>query len=325
MFISILVALIFCLLLFYYYYDNYKIFPKHFSKPPSENHNNAPRVSFHFFPAPGLIEWKSPRTLFLSSARNTLSFANRLIGHVSVEIYCPDFYPNGKAFYISTGMTDTGKDIVRHIFREQVALGMILTRYPGTLEETGKLNYEIHTKRMQGRVQTVSYLTSKHNCQRAIQFLKEYEDKGYNDVYAGLDAHPRYESGSGCANFAWAIAQLIGVDQDEFQKAWIRKVRLPESLIGFLGGREKVPFFRLFSQKASRWALEDEEAVEIHFWDPDGTARKLSELGKAMEKKSNKSPDDCRMLKHAKSYEFIFDRSQVEAKGAIWLKGKYTP
>ncbi|MCB9092295.1 MAG: hypothetical protein H6621_01070 [Halobacteriovoraceae bacterium] len=288
------------------------------------------RLTLYFFRSPTGVNWTSPRALFLSTLRNLISPHNRMISHVALEVQGPhSFDERANPYYRFTSKIDLGKKIFKHLFQEQVGLGMILLSYKGSLEPTGLLQNELREKRKQGRVQSITYIISEESAFRLQKYLKEYVEVGNDKIYAGLASHPRYLEGAGCMAFCKAATEVVGLDQDITQKTWMTSIDIPQNLIGNSIEKHKVPITKiLFSSEAKRWAHKHEPHVSIEFWDIDRIFHELKFI--AEKKKRNESLPEAlnhyqdlkiEIRKHDRSYEIILDRTQIAPPTEpLWLK-----
>jgi hypothetical protein len=260
-------------------------------------------MSIHLFCSPSPIKWKSPRMLFLSTIYNFILPYNRKIGHVTVEFFAANDKEGERPFYFHTGMTDDGKRVSHHLFKEKVGLGMMLQRFKGKMEDTALLQEEVIAKQSSGRVHTLTYKLPIEARERVQIFIKEYRSRGLDQYYSGLQYRLFDQRGAGCFAFAYGFLELLGLESDPSIKKEMKRVRLPKSLIGVPEENYPVSIWTILSDPRSKyWGTNEQDSFTIEFWDLDDLFDRIRD------EKIEARPDQ--IMKHKRSKQLVFDRSK---------------
>lgn len=224
-------------------------------------------LTLHFTHSPRGIDWKNPQTLAVSVLRNTIApvrASRHAIGHVRIELKCGDSY-------LMTGMTNKyGSDTRDAVLKDGYGLGVVLKTYRGELEQTEKIFSKQQKLLEIGRASFIKFLIKDSTCDRLHEYLKEYKENGYDQMYSGLHAFPLYRQGSGCSAFGASFLELSGLQIPEFEDKWMRhNLILPYQYIGNPAEGKKLNFFKLLFSLRARWGSNDSDGVKITFWDPD--------------------------------------------------------
>lgn len=288
----------------YYFTDNYK---------ESEIHNipeeKSPRsfIRFYFYPSPFGIDWSNPKNLLISTFKNQIHPYKRILGHVAIEAYSNEL---DNIYYEFTSMTDRRKDAFDKLFIKKIGLGMVLTDYPGKLENTAMLQTELKHRKKSGRVNFITYEVNPDAIKRVKKYLTEYREFGVDKVYGGLTTDPRYKTGAGCMPFSRSVSEIAGLDKHPSQLNWPRIIRIPHHLNGFI---KKVSVWKLFTKEANHWAKENEDHTAINFWD-------LDKIFKEILNGEKNYFSEYEIIKHHKSYEIKIDAKKFEVPNSpIWL------
>jgi|GEM_PF-4513776 len=307
----------------YLFHDKYK--PSKHHIPEDSFYKGKARITLHFYSSPMGINWSSPRSLFYSSFINQILPMNRAISHVAIEVQSSQSAQ--LHYYNFTSMTDTDKDVFQKLFKEKLGLGMLVTTYPGALENSGALQKELKRKRRYGRVHSLTYLVNDTIIDRVKKYLEEYIECGNNKVYAGLDKDPRYKEGAGCLAFCRSVIEIAGLDKEEFHQRWNQVIKIPHRLIGQFQENGVSLFKIILSSKSMSWASEDEAYTPIKFWDLDSIFKSLENLGVFLDCKqpniiiNEKFIEKMEYRKIIGSYEFLFDRSEITPPNdPFWLE-----
>jgi len=192
----------------------------------------ADELVLHLIPAPTRTDWRTPRKLALSAIRNELVGHEGLkrhgIGHLYVELNCGQTR-------ILTGATSTGNTEERRaLFKEGYGLGVLFKNYQGKLDAPAEVAADLQSTFASGRSSFIRFLISPAACQRAIHYWIEYQFRGFDRVYAGLNARPLRGESAGCTAFGVSFLEILGLQAPLFEDQW--KTRLVVRLLSALAG-----------------------------------------------------------------------------------------
>lgn len=280
-------------------------------QPPlvSESDNE---LTLFFFPSPYGINWESPTSVTRSSVANRITFKDRNIGHVAIEIKCRSKTPEENFHYL-TGMTgDTSMS--KKLLFQGLGMGILFYNFPGSIEPSQKLKDEILEKIESNRVNFVKFKINKNSCVRVANYLNEFVEKGM-DVNYGLPNRPLFGEGSGCSAFGASFLELTGLINDEFKTAWSKTINVPNNLIGTPIQEQKVSLTNLLFSDL-KWATENEPHTKISFWDPDAMFNWVN-----LKVKNFKATDDFVITKVKNTHGLIYDKRHIDTPPHdIWKK-----
>jgi hypothetical protein len=227
----------------------------------------AQELTLYSMCPPRSMNWSSPRSLLFATAGNKLTFQHmkhkHSIGHVFIEL------KNGEERML-TGSVPTGDSNARNkqmLFKEGAGLGILFADMPGCLEPSEGLLSELPDRYESGRVAFVVFKISQATYDRLKAFIKEYKERGYDQIYNGLN-EPRRGLGAGCGTFGMACLEIAGLLHPTWQKIWYRHIDIAERLIGGkLGGGKKVAITSVLL--AGRWNRDEEPVRRLDLCDPD--------------------------------------------------------
>ncbi len=201
------------------------------------------------------INWKSPRTLALTSGLNSIGNDYAPIGHFAVELNCET--PNEYGVKnILTGMERMSKKESHKItLKKKLGLGSVFYNFAGNLQSAEQTSKEIELARQNKKLTTVIIPTSASRCQMGMKFLETWIESGSYNVYGGNKDVPAGE-GSGCADFAlefFKIATSIEPRDDIMVR-----VKIPKNLIGD-GDQKRVSFLKILA--TGQWADDLRDAT----------------------------------------------------------------
>lgn len=258
-------------------------------------------MTLYFMPSPYGLNWETPASITRTTIRNEITFKDRHIGHVAIELKCED------GTHLITGMTGDVSVAKGLLLREGLGLGLLFYNFNGNIENTEKLKPEIENKSKEGRMSFLQFKIKNSTCKRLVQYVKEFTEKGYQANYA-LPHRPRYGEGAGCSAFGASFLELAGIMEEEFKNAWSRNLRVPEKYIGKPISDKTVPITSLLMPLSNtRWAQEDEPHKKIFFWSPDDMHEWV--LKKAKNESANK---DYTITKRENAWGVVYDRTNVE-------------
>jgi hypothetical protein len=216
-------------------------------------------LTLYFIPSPFGLSWASPKSITTTTILNHITFKNRNIGHVIVEIKTNDEH-------ILTGMTGDVSESKKLLFWEGIGLGMLFYNYHGRLEKKEELLKELPIQANQKRLNFINFKISAETSKRLIQYLNEYKQRRC-EVRYGLPNKPLLAEGGGCSAFAVSFLEVAGLLFEEFKTSWSYQIKVPEVLIGSPISQKKINFLKIFLRH--EWAYENESHRNIFFWDPD--------------------------------------------------------
>lgn len=264
-------------------------------------------LTLYFIPSPYGISWDTPAQVARTTIRNQLTFKDRKIGHVSIEIKC-HATESTKAINFFTGMTGDISPSKRLIIKDGIGLGMLFYNYEGRLENSDQLKEEMIEKSKSGRMNFLTFKINSENCRRLAQYVEEFKTKGF-DRYYGLPNRPRHGEGSGCTAFGMSFLEIAGLMEEDFKKSWSHYLRVPEEYIGTPIGKNPVNIVSLaLPLRNTRWANANEPHREIFFWDPD---KMFEWVNDKFHNKSQHKEFEFTELNNAKG--IILDRTKVNA------------
>lgn len=228
-----------------------------FDFPKSHPHE----LILFFYPSPGL-NWRNPKGLTWTTARNTLLGRPRSIGHVSIMV-------RSEEDYFLTGMTHLEKkEGQAEVLLKGYGLGILLHNFKGALETREALVPELISR--SGKPGWLSYLritTNEKINNRLREYVNSYRENRY-DAFYGMNNRPLHGEGSGCSAFAASFLETAGILREEFANEWTREFNIPLGLVGGPATNKKVSLMDIILSE-NRWAHENEPHEKGFFWDPD--------------------------------------------------------
>ncbi len=225
----------------------------------------AQELTLYTMPSPREINWKSPRGLMTSAVTNNLTIQHwkkkHPIGHVFIQLSHKD---TGEV--ILTGSVPRPEDDSKNkILKQGYGLGILFTDMLGRLEKTEDLLNEIPARFESGRIGYIRFKLSQGNYDRLKTYLKNYQARGYGNIYNGLNK-PREGLGAGCSIFGISFLEVAGLMHPAWREKWPVSVRIPLELIGGPLTGNKVAIHKL--AKVTRWAKEDEPHRVLSLYEP---------------------------------------------------------
>lgn len=251
------------------------------------------------------MDWSSPKSIAWSALKNRLSFENRYLGHVFVELKCGD---NTEL----TGMTSKSFDPIYQLAVEQRGMGILYHSFEGVMEEREKIQPELNELLQKGKVNFTRFLLNQAQCQRASQYLKEYREKNVGRFY-GLANRPRFGEGAGCSAFGESFLSLLDIMDQDMRESWSQAVRIPAELAGPPLTDNSVGLFRVLWSGGS-WADDKAKSYTLTFWDPD-------RMHAWVKSKTSVDNSGYEKLQIQNSLGLVIDKTKYPAPGgAIWLQ-----
>lgn len=228
----------------------------------------ADELVLHLIPAPTRTDWRTPRKLALSVIRNELVGHEGLkrhgIGHLYVELNCGQTR-------ILTGATSTGNTEERRaLFKEGYGLGVLFKNYQGKLDAPAEVAADLQSTFASGRSSFIRFLISPAACQRAIHYWIEYQFRGFDRVYAGLNARPLRGESAGCTAFGVSFLEILGLQAPLFEDQWKTRLVVPRKFVGGPLTGKRVRIWKLLFAFSAGWdANPSQGGFGLDFWDPE--------------------------------------------------------
>jgi hypothetical protein len=239
----------------------------------------ADELVLHLIPAPTRTDWRSPRKLAMSAIRNEIVRHDGLkrhgIGHLYVELKCG-------STRILSGATSTGNTEERRaLFKEGYGLGVVFKNYLGKLDAPAEIEEDLRSTFSSGRSSFIRFLISPAACQRALDYWIEYQLRGYDRIYAGLNARPLRGESAGCTAFGMSFLEVLGLQAPVMEEQWKTRLVVPRKFVGGPLTGKRVRIWKLLFAFSADWDSDlSQGGFGLDFWDPekmDGWIRTASE------------------------------------------------
>lgn len=244
------------------------------------------------------LNWSSPQSLAITTAKSARSSAYAPIGHFATEIRCetPNRYGTR---HVMTGMETHGdtnsKDLT---LKKKLGLGTLFYKFNGNLQSASYVQEIIQKAKRDGRLVKITIPTSAERCQKGLEFIDNWIRHGSYTVY-GANLNVREGEGAGCADFAMELFQIATSIFP--REAILARVLIPYRLIGD-GEQKKVPFTKILFAK--KWAEDEVEGKPHLIMDTNKTIKFLFEDSKVIE-------EEYTYVKHLFGQTTIFSNTQV--------------
>jgi hypothetical protein len=220
-------------------------------------------ITLYTIPPRNQIDFSSPRRMMVTSSLNAFSlhFSNRkyAIGHVFIELAGPAysvFVESAKSQLYVSGR----KDVM-----DGYGLGILFAGIDGRLGFGNSITKDLPQLYNNGKIAFIKAKISAENYQRLVNYLEEYQQRGYDRIYNGLNK-PREGLGAGCSAFGVSFFDVAGILQPGWEDSWVAEVKVPDHLIGGPATGNIVPISELFS--ANHWAGSEEPFRLFRIIDP---------------------------------------------------------
>lgn len=209
------------------------------------------------------MDFTSPQRLAWSALENAmhvnLKSRKHAMGHVFVEISGPD----DKVF---TGST---KEKLLRSGRDEVmsgsGLGILFMGIDGRLEFDEEITKDLNYHYKRGSIAFIEAKISHENYERLLQYLEEYQARGYDAIYNGFNS-PREGLGAGCTAFGLSFFEVAGILPWHWSSQWSVSVEVPHRLIGGPINNKRIPLEKVFF--TGTWAKEHEDSKTFTITDP---------------------------------------------------------
>jgi hypothetical protein len=227
----------------------------------------ADSVTLHLFRSPLGINWSTPWSMTFSALKNSLADTDGkrafAISHVFVEVKC-----DSTGEHIFRGQTSTDDSNERElIFKEKYGMGVMFHTYKGKFEKDEAILKDMASYEGSERRGSFTALVQPSTCQRMLQYTREYEERGYGNIYSGLQADPLKGEGAGCSAFGMSFLRIAGL-MEPFTSEWKNIVNVPKRFIGGPLTGKKVNILKILTHPAAQWS--DKEAhIHLEAWNPE--------------------------------------------------------
>ncbi len=272
---------------------------------------HANELTLHFVKSPTRTNWDSPRKLAFSAIKNLFARVHggkrHSIGHVYVELSCG-------ADHILTGVTsENDREERRALFLDGYGLGVVLRNSVGKFDDPEEAKADLDAMQSRGRSNFISFTLSNSTCSRLLDYLKRYEELGYQTVYANLNARPLLRQSSGCSAFGMSFLELSGLQAPEFEDQWMTHRILPSHLVGGHFTHTRVRMIRILTERHSHWDEDlSQGGFPVDFWDPEKMHAWVKQGVLDLEMGTNRTfPWPTQVQNRAKSKGLLMDASSV--------------
>ena len=228
----------------------------------------ADSISLFFIKSPYGINWSTPWSMTTTTIKNQLApsqgrSTNHTISHTYAEINC-----SSTGIKLYRGMTSDGNDEERTLlFKKKYGLGVMFHTYRGKLEKEETLLNDINDYYGNSRLSKLVLKISPEACQRMVEYVNEYEAKGYAKMYSGLQADPLRGEGSGCSAFVVSFMRVAGL-MESFTEQWKQTIDVPLNLVGGPMTGNKVSIFKVLMKVNAKWSNRT-PFFHLVAWDPE--------------------------------------------------------
>lgn len=251
-----------------------------------------------FKPSAKGLDWETPKSLFISYLKNSISFSDYHLGHVFIEKNC-----GGEKEFIDIHPKHI--DVMNQLLLGQKGLGVLYHSFEGemTINKEGP-------KLPEAPMNYIQFLLNESHCKRLNQFIAEYKDKNVSRHF-GLPHRPLVAEGATSASFAVGLLELLDILDYEMKVNWFRQVNLPHEYSGLPIDEKSIGVFKLLFGNP-KWAQDNENHRILAFWDIEKMYSWVNEKMKEPQIYKNSSREKLQGL--------TIDKSHVPAPvGPMWL------
>ncbi len=239
-------------------------------------HLLADSISLHLFRSPLGIDWSNPWRMTISTLKNSIANTHGMraysISHVFVEVKCDSI-----GTHIYRGQTSSDDSNEKELlFKEKYGLGVMFHTYKGKFEKDESILKDMAPYEGSERRGRFTALVSPQTCQRMLQYVNEYEERGYGNIYSGLQADPLKGQGAGCSAFGMSFLRVGGL-MEPFMEKWKSIINVPKRFVGGPLTGNKVSILKILTHPAAQWS--DKEAhIHLEAWNPERMLKWVSEV-----------------------------------------------
>lgn len=236
----------------------------------------ADSFSLHLFRSPLGIDWSTPWNMTISTLKNSLADTQGMraysISHVFVEVKCDSI-----GTHIYRGQTSSDDSNEKELlFKQKYGLGVMFHTYKGKFEKDESILKDMAPYEGSERRGRFTALISSQTCQRMLQYVKEYEQRGYGNIYSGLQADPLKGEGAGCSAFGMSFLRIGGL-MEPFMENWKSVINVPKRFVGGPLTGQKVSLLKILSHPGARWSNK-EDHIHLQAWNPENMLRWVSKV-----------------------------------------------
>ncbi len=230
-------------------------------------HTLADSVSLHLFRSPLGINWATPWEMTVSTLKNSVANTHGKrafsISHVFAEINCNS--TNEHIYRGQTSIENSGEwDL---LFKKKYGMGVMFFTYEGKFEKDETILNDMAPYEGSERRGTFTAIVNPATCQRMLRYVREYEERGYGNIYSGLQADPLKGEGAGCSAFAVSFLRVGGL-MEPFVKEWQNVIDVPKRFVGGPLTGNKVSIFKLLASPGAKWSNK-EAHIHLEAWNPE--------------------------------------------------------
>lgn len=219
---------------------------------------DSSELTLYVVKSPLGMNWETPSKALASIQKNRLILTKHPLGSVFTEVKCTK-----ETHLVSS--TYESLDLFNQLVLNQEGLGVFFHSFPGRLVKGHNLQDELASNIADGRVQFITFSLNEEQCLRALEYLKEYEEKNVAQNW-GFSNIPRKGEGGTSAALSMSVLEILGFQEEIFKEGWIRSRKVPLDLIGRPREDRRVSFFKILG---SEWAKNQEPYHLLSFPDPE--------------------------------------------------------
>lgn len=226
----------------------------------------ADELTLTFIRSPLGINWKTPYTMAISTVANSaVPMKKRAfsISHLFVKLKCDSL-----KYERLTGMTSSTDEDRDLLFNQGYGYGIIFHTYPGKLETAEDITRDLQSYKGSRRVANMTIKISESTCARLKTYLEEYEERGFGEMYAGLQARPRKGEGAGCSAFGMSFLELAGVMRPEWEQVWMNRIHVPLRFVGGPLTGKFIKIKKILLNPLARWNPRRDN-IYLEAWNPE--------------------------------------------------------
>lgn len=268
-------------------------------------------LTLYFIKSPSGLDWSSATSLSRSIITNYVSFKRNFMGHVNIELNCKN--PQDVERKFLTGMVAKNLNAKKLLFWDDIGLGIVFHSFSGHLETREELTPVLSKYLAAGdRINFVTYKINPKTCERVHEYYLQWKQQDLEKYY-GLYNRPLHKEGSGCSAFGASFLKVAGIMNEEFEKSWSYRVKIPLEYIGRPLRDSHISFLKLLLFD-NQWAKENQPSKEIYFWDPDRMHSWVS-------KHTQNTNSVYKLISKQNAKGLLIDAQMIQTpKGSVWKK-----
>ncbi|MBE0663658.1 MAG: hypothetical protein IH597_14480 [Bacteroidales bacterium] len=220
-------------------------------------------ITLYTIPPRNQIDFSSPRRMMVTSSLNAFSlhFSQRkhAMGHVFIELAGPEYSTFVES--VKRQLFISGRKDVMNGY----GLGILFAGIDGRLGFGNPITKDLSHHYHNGKIAFIKAKISEENFDRLTNYLEEYQERGYDRIYNGLNK-PREGLGAGCSAFGVSFFEVAGILQPGWEDSWVAEAKVPFHLIGGPTTGNIVALSEVFIEK--QWAGGEEPFRLFRIIDP---------------------------------------------------------